>query len=67
MAKTVDLIKARAWVQHVDDERNIDNGVIISLYEEWEFCADPGCTVRGFDTMTEALAGTANSEVRRKL
>lgn len=50
---------------HVDDERNIDNGIIITLEDGWEFLSDPGCGVRGFDTFSEAKAGTSKTEVRQ--
>lgn len=65
MSKTLQKIAARSWVKHVDDERNIDNGVIITLEEGWEFQLDPGCGTRGFDTPTEAKTGTEKSAVRK--
>ena len=65
MSKTLQAIAAREWVQHVDDERNIDNGIIVMLKEGWEFQLDPGCGTRGFDTPTEAKAGTAKTAVRQ--
>lgn len=65
MSKTLQAIAARSWVKHVDDERNIDNGVIITLADGWEFELDPGCGTRGFDTVSEAKAGSAKNAVRQ--
>ena len=64
--KTLQKISARAWVQHVDDERELDNGIIVTLCPGWEFQSDPGCGVRGFDTVAEALQETARSNVNQK-
>ena len=66
MSKTLELIAARSWVKHVDDERGIENGIIIVLEDGWEYELDPGCGTRGFDTPTEAKAGTAKNAVRKK-
>lgn len=66
MSKTSDSIAARPWVKHVDDERSIGNGVIVTLQEGWEFVLDPGCGVRGFDTLREARDGTMQADVRKK-
>lgn len=56
-------IQARPYVEHVDDERSLENGVIVTLKPGYTFRDDPGCGVRGFDTLREALAGTAASAV----
>lgn len=61
--KTLDKIAARPWVLHVDDERAIGNGIIITLAEGWYFWTDPGCGTRGFDTAREALTETARNNV----
>ena len=58
-------LKAREWVWTVDDERNLDNGIIVMLQDGWEYCEDPGCGTRGFDTFREALQGTARAKVRQ--
>ena len=55
--------KTRSWILHVDDERNLDNGIIVTLKDGWYFVDDPRCGTRGFDTVAEAKAGTARSEV----
>lgn len=68
MSKTIDnLLATRRWIAHIDDERNIDNGIIVTLAEGWEFVADRGCGVRGFDTMAEVNAGTKKSEVNQRV
>lgn len=58
-------IGARAWVLHVDDERDLDHGVIVTLKDGWEFVSDPGCGTRGFDTVGEALRETGAAYVRK--
>lgn len=63
--KLLDQILARPFIEHVDDERNIGNGIIVTLKEGYSFVADPGCGVRGFDTMTEAFNGTRSQEIVR--
>lgn len=64
MNKTLEAIRKLPWVKHVDDERSLGNGVIITLHKEWEFISDPGCGTRGFDTSREALAGCRRKAVR---
>ena len=61
--KTLDKIRTRIWVEHVDDERELDHGIIVTLKPGWEYLLDPGCGVRGFDTATEALDGTSSTAV----
>lgn len=53
----------RSWVEYVDDERNIGNGIIITLKEGWCFRLDPGCGVRGFDTWREVVEGCTRKSV----
>ena len=57
-------IQSRNWVMFVDDERDLDNGIIVMLKDGWEFVADPGCGTRGFDTVAEALRETTSKCVR---
>lgn len=59
-------MRARKHIQHVDDERALGNGVIVTLAEGWEFAIDPGCGVMGFDSVAEAYHGSTRQEVRRK-
>lgn len=63
MKTTKDILSQRNYISHVDDERNIGNGIIVTLSENWYFHSDPGCGVRGFDTWREALDGCKKSEV----
>jgi hypothetical protein len=53
----------RPWIAHVDDERDLDHGIIVTLKDGWFFKSDPRCGTYGFDTVAEAKAGTARSEV----
>jgi hypothetical protein len=55
--------KGRNWIEHIDDERDLDNGIIVTLKDGWFFKDDPRCGVRGFDTISEAKEGTAKTEV----
>lgn len=65
MSKTLDAIRKQPWISFVDDEREIGNSIIVTLKDEWEFCSeDPGCGVKGFDTVTEARSGCARREVQ---
>jgi len=59
------LLDSRPWIQHIDDERNLDNGIIVTLRNGWEFNDDPTCGTRGFDNMTEVKSGTKKSEVNQ--
>lgn len=61
--KTLDKIRFQFWVSHVDDERNIGNSIIIVLAEGFYFMDDPGCGVKGFDTVSEALRGVRRNKV----
>ena len=63
---TLERIAKLPYVEHVDDERNIDNGIIITLMPGFAFVADPDCGVRGFDTVTEAQRGTARVAVTKR-
>jgi hypothetical protein len=53
--------KNRLWIAHADDERDLDNGIIVTLSDGWCFKDDPTCGVRGFDTLSEAKSGTART------
>jgi hypothetical protein len=56
----------RNWIAFVDDERDLDQGIIVTLKNGWYFKDDPSCGVRGFDTIKEAKEGTLKSEVYQK-
>jgi hypothetical protein len=60
---TLEKIANRWHVQHVDDERNLDHGIIVTLAKDWYYVADPDCGVRGFDTVREAEEGTRRINV----
>lgn len=64
--KTLLHIQARMWVQGVDDERGLGNGVIVTLKDGWVFIVDPVSRVRRFNTMTEAKQGTSLTAVQQK-
>lgn len=66
MSKTLEKIEKLAWVWFVDDERGDGNSIIITLKNGWYFVDDPGCGVRGFDTVQEALVGTRKTSVYTK-
>lgn len=66
MSKTLEKIENLPWVWFVDDERGDGNSIIITLKNGWYFVDDPGCGVRGFDTVQEALVGTRKSSVYTK-
>lgn len=59
------LITKRPWIAYIDDERDLDNGIIVTLADGWDFADEPGCGVRGFDTMSEVKAGTLKSCVQQ--
>ena len=57
------LLAKRPWIAFIDDERDMDNSIIVTLHKGWEFADDKGCGVKGFDTINEVKAATAKSEV----
>lgn len=63
MSKTLDAIRALPWVQGVDDERP-ESSIIVTLVQRYEFCDEPGCGVRGFDTVARARQDTRRSAVQ---
>lgn len=60
-------IKAREWVSNVDDERGIGNSIIVTLKDGICFECEPGCGVRGFDTMADAERETRVSNVYEEI
>lgn len=60
-------IKAREWVANVDDERSIGHGIIVTLKDGFCFESEPGCGVRGFDTMVDAEKETRVSNVYEEI
>ncbi|VWC79104.1 hypothetical protein BLA39750_01065 [Burkholderia lata] len=63
MPTLIDRTKSRAWVGHVDDERDSGSGYIVTLAPGYDFADDPGCGVRGFDTLSEAEEETRRANV----
>lgn len=63
MSKTLEAIRKLPHVAHVDDERGLGNSIIITLHDAWCFTEEPGCGVRGFDTVAEARAGSSKGSV----
>lgn len=55
----------REWVAHVDDERDLDHGIIVTLAKGWFFKDSPE-GVRGYDTMREAREDTKRTNVEFK-
>ncbi|HYW76262.1 MAG TPA: hypothetical protein VFA48_06510 [Gammaproteobacteria bacterium] len=45
-------------IEHWDDERQIGNGIIVTLYFGWSFEPGEHQGVRGFDTVREAREAT---------
>lgn len=68
MSKTLDAIRKLPHVSAVDDEREDGSSIIVTLKPEWEFCSeDPGCGVKGFDTVAAARAGCTRREVQNSV
>jgi hypothetical protein len=61
--KTLKTLKSRPWIEHIDDERDQGNGIIITLINSMAFDLDPDCGVRGFDTLSEAEAETRRKRI----
>lgn len=66
MSATLEQMRALPHVAHVDDERELGNGIIVTLKQGFFFASDPGCGVRGFDSAKEAERGTRSAQVYRK-
>jgi len=66
MSKTFqNLLATRSWVAYIDDERGDGNSIIVTLAKGWDFSDEPGCGVRGFDTVAEVRAGTNKASVHQ--
>ncbi len=67
MSKTFDTLKkTRSWIAHIDDERGDGNSIIVTLANGFDFADDPGCGVKGFDTVAEVRNGTRKTDVIAK-
>lgn len=52
---TVARLAGHARVEHVDDERSLGNGVLITLRQGWAWDPMQDNRVRGFNTASDAL------------
>jgi len=67
MSKTINsLLATRPWVAHIDDERGDDNGIIVTLHDDYVWDDERDCGVRGFDTVAEVKAATVKSNVYKR-
>lgn len=55
------LIEERPWIAHIDTDE--PGNWIVTLHEPWCFYADPGCGVRGFDSLSLVKKGTTALDV----
>jgi len=55
--------KRRRYVEHIDDERELGHGVIVTLQPGWSFDPSSHEGVRGFDTLAEAKAGAQRKNI----
>ena len=58
-------LRRHPYVKFVDDERDLENGIIVTLVEGRSFREDPGCGVRAFDKFTQAYTATLHAIVRQ--
>ena len=70
MLKTLQkILDTRPWVKYIDDERGDGGSIIITLDARWDnayrwdFADDPGCGVKGVDTVNEAINATERYNV----
>jgi hypothetical protein len=63
LSKTLDELRKRPYIASVDDERGNRHSLIVNLVAPYCFVDDPGCGVRGFDTVADAKNGCAKSKV----
>lgn len=67
MSKTLKKMKeTRSWIRHIDDERSAGNSIIVVLVDGYDFADDPGCGVKGFDTVKDALVGTTKGSITKR-
>lgn len=50
-------------IEHWDDERNIDNGIIVTLKHGWSFEYNEHQGVHGFNTITKAKEGVIDAHI----
>lgn len=67
MLKTLQkLIDQRLWIAHIDDERHLGNGIIVTLEEDYVFLDERDCGVRGHDTIRDVEIDTRFSNIIHK-
>jgi hypothetical protein len=54
--KSLELFHGKR-IAHIDDERELGNSIIVTLHKHYSFADEPGCGVRGFDTLKELKEG----------
>lgn len=59
------LIEERPWIAHIDTDE--PGNWIVTLHQPWCFYADPGCGVRGFDSLSLVKKGTTALDVYESL
>lgn len=59
------LLAERPWIAHIDTDE--PGNWIATLHEPWCFYVDPGCGVRGFDSLSLLKKGTTELDVYEKL
>lgn len=59
------LIEQRPWIASIDTDE--PGSFIVTLNEPWCFYTDPGCGVRGFDSLSEVKKNTTEVDVYRKV
>lgn len=63
MSKILDELRKRSYIANIDDERSNGNSLIVTLVAPYCFVDDPGCGVRGFDTVTDAKKGCTKAMI----
>lgn len=63
MSKTLEKIRKRPWVAHVDDERGDGSSIIVILANGFDFSNESECGVRGFDTVADAESETRRNRI----
>jgi hypothetical protein len=67
VSKTLEALESsRPWIRHIDDERGDVSSIIVTLAKGYDFADDPGCGVKGFDTVAEVRDGTRKADVVTK-
>ncbi len=61
-SKLLDQLRRCPRVELVDDERDIGNGILVTLRQGWTFTAGEDNRVFGEDTVTQAMAGVRSAQ-----